>query len=45
MQTSFLYTIGAVIVVIVLGMLAYYALAHGVHGRFVYVPRGGRGER
>ena len=39
MRTSFLYTIGAVAVVVVLGWLAWLALRHGYQGRFVYVPR------
>lgn len=42
MRTSFLYTIGAIVVLGVLIALAIMALRHGVHGgHFVYVrPHG-----
>ena len=41
MGVSLLYTLAAVIVFAVLLVLMVYALKHGIHGRFVYVPRGG----
>jgi hypothetical protein len=45
MRTSFLYTIGAVVILAMLIALAVMALRHGVHGRPGYIPRGRGGER